>query len=98
MPRRGRNRLLCNEFQCMRQFASGMLSGHLGPHNPRLTIEQPLRSRFRRLCTPLPTAGDRGCSIRPLFHLRVKAAGPPRVVRVSDGIPPCGKQCRMDPS
>ncbi len=42
LPRPGRNRLLCNDFHCMRQFASGMLCGRLGPHNPPALDRDPL--------------------------------------------------------
>ena len=31
MPRRDRNRLLCNDFQCVRQFAFVILWRRLGP-------------------------------------------------------------------
>ena len=38
----------------MLQFASGMLYGRLGLHNPPALERDPLRSRSRRLCTPCP--------------------------------------------
>ena len=41
LRRPGRNRLQCNDFHCMRQFASGMLCGRLGPHNPPLRLRNP---------------------------------------------------------
>lgn len=111
MPRRGRNRLTCNDLQCMRQFAFRILGGPPGTHGPRLTIERPLRGGFRRLCTPLPTAGGRGCSIRSPFHLRVKATGladaaeqvsaaaasGPNAVRLYNDLLPCLSGLRDSP-
>ena len=42
MPSRGRNRLLCDGFQCVRQFVSGILCRRLGPHNPPALDGEPL--------------------------------------------------------
>jgi len=56
MPRRGRDRLLCNDFQCMRQFASGILSGRLGPHNPPALDREPLSQPVEGTVHPLPAA------------------------------------------
>jgi len=42
MPSGDRNRLLCNDFQCVRQFACGILCRRLGPHNPPALDGEPL--------------------------------------------------------
>ncbi len=51
MARRGRNRVLRNDLQCVGQFASGILCGRLGRIIPRLSTESPLGSGSRGLCT-----------------------------------------------
>lgn len=42
MPRRGRNRVLRDNFQRMRQFVPRILCGRLSPHNPPALDREPL--------------------------------------------------------
>ena len=56
MPSGDRNRLLYDDFQCVRQFASGILCRRLGPHNPPALDREPLSQPVEGTVRPLPAA------------------------------------------
>jgi len=56
MPSGDRNHLLCNDFHCVRQFASGILCRRLGPHNPPALDREPLSQPVEGTVHPLPAA------------------------------------------
>ena len=56
MPSGDRNRLLYDDFQCVRQFASGILCRRLGPHNPPALDREPLSQPVEGTVHPLPAA------------------------------------------
>ena len=66
LPRPGRNRLLSTDFHCMQQFASGMLCGRLGPHNPPALDRDPLSQPVEGTVHPSPAA---------VQHMRVDHRG-----------------------
>lgn len=56
MPSGDRKRLLCNDFQCVRQFASGILCRRLGPHNPPALDREALSQPVKGTVHPPPAA------------------------------------------